>query len=340
MKIIFRKIGIVMIFIVCFALTLILPKVVNGFYDGHLQDNVSYLDENEEAVLTVNTQSGYSTAEIVLALNTVAKESGGYGEEYFPFIYNTKTGHTVETEAAWETEYMNGTNELEYNDNTEVGFTGQIKMEELFTQSSEDFIKINPNAIQRLKKQLQQHVKSGLYEKIPNIISRQSMNDTDYLYLFYESSDGEQVISTILWKMRFTCNDGALLAVVNSYDYSILVVRYSDYGDMDIEELVKTAYTKRDNASLMTEEYDQLAGNYGASYAGNEIEWSDKLLAENADFLGMGEVGCYFFLGTLYYMQEDEEVMVPFMNILRASTAVPDFIYGPVVCLDFLNPWS
>ncbi len=339
MKIIFRKIGIVMIFIVCFALTLILPKVVNGFYDGHLQDNVSYLDENEEAVLTVNTQSGYSTAEIVLALNTVVKESGGYAEEFFPFIYNTETGSTVETEAAWETEYMNGTNEPDYN-NTEVGFTGQIKMGELFTQSSEDFIKINSDVIQRLKKQFQQHVKSGLYEKIPDIISRQSMNDTDYLYLYYENSDGEQVISTILWKMRFACDDGVLLAVVNSYDYGILAVRYSDYENTDIEELVKAAYTKRDNASQMTEEYDQLAGNYGASYAGNEIEWSDKLLAENADFLGMGEVGCYFFLGTLHYMQEDGEVMVPFMNILRTSTVDPDFIYGPVVCLDFLNPWS
>lgn len=327
----YKKMLIFLLLTGCLVVALMFPRMVTLLYDDHTQSKISYLNPEKEAALNMDIQNGYSTEEIILSINDAAMAYGDYeNDELLAFLT--------------ESSYADfGGASLNTGQEEETAVKPEVQYEPLFEQTPDVFIKMNPGVILKLRDKMMDHVDSGLYAAVPDMIDENQLNMVGYYYLNYKSEDGQTVLSTLLWHLYFENEDGFLKIAVNPYDGSGLWLCYDNWSENAADSILALVdQHNQDIPDLIIKENKSLARNYGAVSADNRILQSDMILEMNKSFLDINNsvgVRCYYYLfgGTLNYDQDGIVKPVPFLNLIMTDANYLSqymIVYGPAWCLD------
>ena len=331
----YKKMLIFLLLTGCLAVVLMFPRIITFLYDDHIQSKISYPNPEKEEALNVDIQNGYSTEEIILSVNDAVMANEGYkNDELLAFL--------MEPSYAEISEEVSLDAELE----EEAAAKPELQYELLFEQTPDVFIKKNPGVILKIRENMQDHVDSGLYAAIPDLIDENQLNMVAYYYLNYKSENGQTVTSTLLWHLYFENKDGHLEIAVNPYDGSGLWLSYNSWSDDAFESMFRLVDQRnqdiQDLQMKIIKENKSLAQNYGAVSADNRILQSDMILEMNKSFLDINNsvgIRCYYYLfgGTLNYDQDGTVKAVPFLNLIMTDANYSSqyaLVYGPAWCLD------
>lgn len=334
----YKKMLIFLLLSGCLAVVLMFPRIITLLYDDHIQSKISYPNSEKEAALNVDIQNGYSSEEIILSINDALMANGVYeNDELLAFLMEPSYAEISE-EAAFDAELEK-----------EAAAGPELQYELLFEQTPDVFIKKNPGVILKIRENMQDHVDSGLYAAIPDLIDENQLNMVAYYYLNYKSEDGRTVLSTLLWHLYFENEDGFLKIAVNPYDGSGLWLSYDNWSENAAESMYSLVDQRNEDIldlqMKILQENKNLARNYGAVSADNRILQSDMILEMNKSFPetdnNAGDRNYYYlFGGTLNYDQDGTVKSVPFLNLIMTDAYYSSqyaIVYGPAWCLDLVR---